>query len=271
MTIVRQALREAILPRELVDRLVRAAGDRLILVGGQALAFWAHHYGVDPPPTLAYISRDIDFLAESAGDVSEVRRLATILGGRAVIPHEKALTALVGQAIKEVADHEYFTVDVIHKVLGGRRGLRERAVDVELDGAVLKVMHPIDVIGSRLVNLHRLPEKQNELGDAQMRIAIGIGQRMTRGQRDEGVLLQTIEVFATMALSDAGRKVGQRRGLHVADAIDPANVLHVPAFRGRRLPQIMALMSREWRVRVQAQLDATGAGPARRTRHAPGG
>lgn len=260
MTTGKAARREAVLPQQLIDELLKAAGVRLILVGGQALAFWARHYAIVTPREFAYLSRDIDFLATSAADVSEVRRLAAILGGRAVIPHRRALTALVGQAIKEVGNNEYLNVDIVHRTLGGRRGLRERVVDIDVDGHMVKIMHPIDVIGSRLVNLYKLPEKQNELGDTQMRIAIEIGRRITGSEKDEKVLLETIEVFVAMAQSDAGRKVAQRRGLHVADAIEPANALHVRAFRQKRLPQIMLLMSEDRRAATVASI-ATSASP----------
>lgn len=175
------------------------------------------------------------------------------------MPHRRALTALVGQAIKEVGNNEYLNVDIVHRTLGGRSGLRDRAVDIEVEGRMVKIMHPIDVIGSRLINLHKLPERQNELGDAQMSIAIEIGQRITKSERDEKVLLETIEVFATMARSDAGRKVADRRALHVADAIDPANALHVQAFRQKRLPQIMLFMSEKRRAAVAASFGTSAS------------
>jgi hypothetical protein len=46
-----------------------------------------------------------------------------------------------------------------------------------------------------------------------------------------------------LALSDAGRKVVKRHGVHVADAIDPAPVKHIKAFMSKKLPQLLELMS----------------------------
>lgn len=250
------AAREAVMPQSLVDKLLGAAGNGLILVGGQALAFWAMHYEVPIDANLACVSRDIDFLAASPADVAEVQRLAAVLGGQAVIPNRRSLTALVGQAIRHISEDEYFNVDVIHKVLGGRSGLRERALEVDFDGRIVRVMHPVDVIGSRLTNLHKLTEKQNSIGDAQMDIAIAIGQRMTATEPDDRQLRKLIEVLATMAQSNAGRMVARRRGRHVADAIEPIGAMKTRTFRDRRLPQLMQLMSATRRSAIARQLAA---------------
>ena len=40
---------EAVTPREVIEQLLRAAGDDLVLVGGQALAFWAYRFNLRLP------------------------------------------------------------------------------------------------------------------------------------------------------------------------------------------------------------------------------
>src|SRR5439155_15887841 len=98
--------RELIAPREIVEVVLHAAGPRLVLIGGQALALWMDRYGVRMPETIPYVSRDIDFLAESAAMVEEVHRLARVLGGEASIPDRRAQTILVGQAVRNLSDTE---------------------------------------------------------------------------------------------------------------------------------------------------------------------
>ena len=71
-------------------------------------------------------------------------------------------------------------------------------------------MHPLDLLKSRLDNLHQLPEKQTDIGRAE--------------------------------LGDAGRKVADRHGLHVADAIVPELVASTE-FHQKKLPQLTTLMS----------------------------
>src|SRR5262249_6197850 len=105
------AKREAVIPEHVVERLLQAAGTELILVGGQALKVWMDRYGVSLPASLSYVSRDVDFLAESAAAADAVRRLARALGGHATFPKRRAaLTALVGQAMKDVSVDEVFNV-----------------------------------------------------------------------------------------------------------------------------------------------------------------
>ena len=244
-------MREAQTPPEVVQRLLAAAGPNLILVGGQALAFWMSRYHVRAPEQFAFVSRDMDFLARSAGDKEEVIRLARILGGQAIIPHERALTALVGQAVRPLDDEQYVNVDVVFKVYGANAELvRKAAVDVKDADLLFRVMHPMDVLKSRLDNLYGLKEKQTALGQAQLEAAIRVAQRFQRSIADEyqptasprSPVLRFAKFIESLALSDAGRKVAERNRIFVADAIEPAAVDDV-GFREKKLPQLMNMMS----------------------------
>src|ERR1700754_2411215 len=100
---------EAVTPREVLERLLRAAGDDLVLVGGQALAFWVHRYGLVLPADVVTVSAN---------------------------------------------DDEFINVDVVFRVIGLPPGaIRKRAVRVEFDDTKFIVMHPLDVLRSRLANL----------------------------------------------------------------------------------------------------------------------
>ena len=244
-------MREAQTLPEVVQRLLAAAGPHLILVGGQALAFWMSRYDVSAPEAFAFVSRDMDFLTRSAGDKEEVIRLAKILGGRAVIPHERALTALVGQAVRPLDDAQYINVDVVFKIYGANAELvRKAAVDVNDADLMFRVMHPMDVLKSRLDNLHGLKEKQTALGQAQLEAAIRVAQRFQRSIADElrpsagarSPALRFARFIESLALSDAGRKVAERNRIFVADAIEPAAMDDV-GFREKKLPQLLGMMS----------------------------
>ena len=112
-------------------------------------------------------------------------------------------------------------------------------------------MHPLDVLQGRLENLYGIPEKQDEHGLAQLILAIEVVQRfiVAEALRTEqaaparSVVLKHVSRIEAMALSDAGRKVAQRFGVHVADAIEPAPLLRHAAFMSRKLPQLMRSMS----------------------------
>lgn len=171
----------AVTPPAVIERLLAAAGPGLVLVGGQALGFWMDRYGIHVPSEMPFISRDIDFLAQSAGDKAEVIRLANVLGGTALIPHARSLTARVGQAVRPVGESGHVNVDVVFKVFGANADkLRDAALTVEDGDVVFRVMHPMDVLKSCLDNLNGLREKQNELGEQQLAVAIKVTNEFQR-------------------------------------------------------------------------------------------
>ena len=116
-------------------------------------------------------------------------------------------------------------------------------------------MHPLDVLQGRLENVYGISEKQDEHGSAQLELAIRVtraflrdfGMREGTGNPKRPMALRHIGRIETMALSDAGRKVARRFGLHVADAIEPGPVMHIKPFTGTKLPQLLKLMSKERR------------------------
>ena len=137
------------------------------------------------------ISNDVDFLSRSAGDREIVDKLAKVIKGRAVYPSQRALTALVGQAVLDVSDEEFINVDVIFKVIGIEgETIRKRAVRIfpQKGQSAFLVMHPLDVLQSRLANLHKLRDRQNDKGRMQLALAIEVGREFLRNaaQRSRG-------------------------------------------------------------------------------------
>jgi hypothetical protein len=65
--------------------------------------------------------------------------------------------------------------------------------------------------------------------------------------------LRHLARIEALALSDAGRKVAQRYGVYVADAIDPAPVAHIEPFVRKKLPQLLKLMSAARRSELQGR------------------
>lgn len=245
---------EAVTPRKVLESLLRAAGDDLVLVGGQALAFWVHRYDLVLPADVVAVSADTDFLAPSAADRAAVLRMAAALQGKTQFPNRRALTALVGQAYLDINDDEFINVDVVFRVVGlTQEAIRKRAVRVEVDDTNFSVMHPLDVLRSRAANLYQLVEKQNPKGVMQLALAIDVARQFLRDQA-RGLAQRTparspLQPFVSeverLALDDAGRKVAKRFGLHVADAID-ASLIPAGPFWQRKWPQLSLLMSRQY-------------------------
>lgn len=247
--------REAVVPADVVVRLLQtAATSELVLVGGQALAFWMANYRlIHKASGLPAITADVDFLAPRADDRQAVSRLAQALKGRSLFPNKRALTALVGQAVLETSEEEYYNVDVLFDVLGlPADKVRERSVEV---AGQCHVMHPMDVLYSRLINLHKITEKQNDKGRAQLAFAIDVGREFIRAhvaQQQAPVggtrspALPFFKLIQRWALDDAGRLVAVRHGLHIADAIDPTLVPETSMFWKKQWPALQALMSPDY-------------------------
>jgi len=183
------------------------------------------------------------------------------LQGTTHFPSRHALTALVGQAYLDVNDDEFINVDVVFRVIGlPQETIRKRAVRVEFGDTHFIVMHPLDVLRSRLANLYQLAEKQNPKGIMQLALAIDVARQFLREEagalaRREAPARNPLQPFVSeierLAVEDAGRKVARRFGLHVADAIDPSLIPAGPFWK-RKWPELAPLMSPQYAARFAA-------------------
>jgi hypothetical protein len=256
--------REALTPPDVIVELLQVAGDGLVLVGGQALAVWTDYYALASAveEDLPSISNDVDFLTESAADKDAVTRLARALAGKAIFPPERALTPLVGQAVRDVSDEEVLNVDVIFKVLGlDAKHIWKNAVPFIRRGrAPFLVMHPLDVLASRLTNIYKLKEKQDAKGEMQLALSVEVARAFLREQASKtnpaetasgrSSIQQFVSRIEKLAKDDAGRKVARRHRIHVADAIDPLLIPPGP-FWERRWPTLRELMSPAYRKSIK--------------------
>jgi hypothetical protein len=247
-------------PSELLERILELAGTEMVLIGGQALAFWASYYQTPAPATA--VTKDVDLL----GTREDLQRLAQGLGATAVIPNRRAQTLLVGQIVKELPGGDYINIDVMHRVYGDitTGTVSENAVPADSPVGRFRVMHPVDVLQGRLENVYGLPAKRDEHGVAQLELAIRMVRAFIRdlASREAAgpsssrrpVVLRHFSRIERMALSDAGRKVARRHGVHVADAIEPSPAIHIATFVAKKLPELLKLMSGSRRAEIQGLL-----------------
>jgi len=212
-----------------------------VLVGGQAVAFWASFFNVLVPPALhPYVTKDSDFL----GNRKDVARMASGMGGAALYPHQRGLTALAGQVRIDLSEHEFLGIDVLHRIVGfdDSDAVRRRAEERSLGEVRFRVMHPIDCLRSRLANLRRLRDKRNEAGAAQASLAVRVVGRYLETileERNERLALRGAESVAKLALEPAGVLVFRSYGVDVLEAI-PVNRISNRKFLDVRWPQIRA-------------------------------
>lgn len=249
---------EAYMPRDLVLRVLDAAGSDVILVGGQALAFWMNYYDIVQPAGLPAVSRDVDFFTRDAANAAPLTEFARALNGRVHRQPPAVISALVGSAIAPAPEDRVYNVGLLHSVVGLDRGkLDENAITVTVAGVErpIRVMHPLHVLQSRNANLHQIPAKQDEIGRLQFKLAIEVARSFLLDEADrieaddslsararERDILDVFQVVVEYASGDAARKNAERHGVFLADAI-PAWLVASPAFWTKQWPALRQRMS----------------------------
>jgi hypothetical protein len=203
-------------------KLLRVSGDA-ILIGGQALAFWIAYFSIEiPPGPQTFVSHDADFL----GFAEDVGRFAKAVGGRAVYPRKRDITALEGVVVVPSASGDTIGVDVLWSVVGLDAGaVRKRAVEISDPSdrsLTFKVMHPVDCMTSRFENLRQLADKRNAVGAWQARLGIlicraYIGRLLAGG--DEAEAIRAATKIMEVAGTAPGLQAYHRFGLELLDAI----------------------------------------------------
>lgn len=264
------------MPAEMIRRVLESATQDVVLVGGQALAYWMSVLDIQQPDEIGpAISRDVDFFTSNAADTTPLTKFARAIGGRSYVERIESLSSLIGSAIAPAEDERIYNVDLIQKVVGiERTEIEKHAIEVQLpDGnGTIRVMHPIHVLHSRNMNLHKLVEKQDEMGVLQFRLAIaaaraylelridGIEARSDISDSErERAIFGTIRRVTEYSSDDAARKNAERYGVHLADAI-PAWRIASPAFWKKQWPHLRDRMSQEHARRCEKWREGTEQG-----------
>jgi len=162
-----------------VRQILENSSEDAVLVGGQALALWSQIYHVLPPNELSGgISADIDFI----GSVSAAKTVGQALNrsGGSWKLHQVDPADATPQTAKlslTVKDEGYKEVDFLWAIVGVNTDqMKTRAVEMRLPGLSkgVKIIHPLDLLRSRLHNLAGIPGKRDAQGVAQGRLAISV-------------------------------------------------------------------------------------------------
>src|SRR6266446_4274843 len=237
----RRDIEEPLTPQE-VQAILSICSPRGVLVGGQALAFWADHLQVKRPANLVSgVTADADFI----GDAALAKSLGKRLGWDTWIPGLDEATPQTGKVTHRLENGGVKQVDFLSGVVGlTTKDLVRRAVDMEVPGiGHLRVMHPIDVLDSRIQNLHLLPEKRTEAGIAQARLAVDVARAFIRQEvatRDERAGLKLLERVADIAGDIAAVRVFLLYGIDPLKAVPLEDFRTTSALHKVRWPQIVA-------------------------------
>ena len=186
MTDPARALQEAELTPNEVERILRACGTEALLVGGQALATWAVHYNIQPVGQLSrVVTMDAGFIGTS--DIAQALQRSLGLPWKL---RKGTLDDVGGQVAKVYAKTEdgIKQVDFLSGIVGlDTAAVRKRAAEITLrDGVAISLLHPLDVLESRLRNLDSIPSKRNAIGVAQARLAVSVVRAFIEDYMDGG-------------------------------------------------------------------------------------
>jgi hypothetical protein len=248
---VKDKLHAVALSQDEVERILAVCGTRALLVGGQSLAFWALHYGVRPVGVLSQsVTTDVDFIGTAA--------VAALLKARLGEPWQLCEATLddggaqTAKVYEVLPDNGLKQIDFSSGIVGvDTHRAHERAVEIETPGGwIFRVLHPLDVLESRLQNLATLPDKRDRFGVAQADLAVQVVRAfIERCLADGGaprVVFQAIKRVTKLALDSRLAETAFRHGVDVLSAV-PVERIEAPAFRQRRWPDVLARLERKRR------------------------
>lgn len=232
--------------------LAEVQGLPLVLVGGQALNFWAGFFGSRgrlPARSEPLTSKDLDFV----GAPDAARAFAQRLGAAMRLADMDHATA--NYAVLECRDGagRELQVDFLDRVCGvDPKDLEDTALtvspmDESRGGLVFRVIHPVVCMESRLSNCVELAKYQDAHGKEQAVVSIACARAMLLELLDAG------HIEAANALNErifrfrmgrTGRKAAERFSLECFDAVVVDDRLP-ERFRDTRYPQMVREVTRD--------------------------
>jgi len=123
-------------------------GKPYVLIGGQAVNYWAEHY-LAAEPELAklqpFTSQDIDF----KGGRADVQHIADQLHLNPSYPPKVAMTALSGFIPFQIGDLKS-SIEVVRHITGIPKQSVTPAIEAEWSGQSIRVLDPISLLASKL-------------------------------------------------------------------------------------------------------------------------
>lgn len=217
----------------------------IVLVGGQSLNFWAEQFRAtvsDLESLAPFQSRDIDFL----GSVADVEACAKRLGGSVAYPTPDHIATPEVGIVHCVVNGKKVRIDFLGYLAGVDTNIaKSSAIPAEVEGVVLRVLHPVVILQSRLSNIFIL-RRRDPLALRQMRVSIYVAREYIRIAMVENqrIGLDLLERVFEIALSDKGKKLWFEHNIDLFEAI--RSVQGLPStFASTRLPQMEGFLAKK--------------------------
>ena len=234
----RRAVELPLTPEE-VRKILAICSPRGLLVGGQALAFWAARLAIELPSTLVpTVTADADFI----GDSALAQELGKRLGWKTWVPSLDDATPNTGK-VTQALKGGIKQVDFLSGVVGlTTKDVVRRAIELDVPSVgIVRVMHPIDVLDSRIQNLDLIPEKRNAAGIAQARLAVDVARAFIQSviaEKDERAGLKLVERVVAIAEDIVAVRVFLLHGIDPLLAVPIDDFRTVPKLHTERWPQV---------------------------------
>ena len=125
-----------------------AAGQPYLLIGGQAVNYWAERYLAREPQLKSlqpFTSEDIDF----KGGTADVQRIARQLELAPGYPPKVQMTALAGVIPFQIGGLKS-NIEVVRRIPGVSGSVDSLAVQAEWNGKTIRVLDPISLLACKL-------------------------------------------------------------------------------------------------------------------------
>jgi hypothetical protein len=208
-----------------VFRVRDAHGRPYILVGGQAVNYWAERYLPSEPalrPLLPFTSEDIDF----RGTREDVQRVAEQLNQTPVYPPKVAITALAGTVPFRIGDLES-NIEIVRQIPGvPATAVESLAIAAEWSGRQLRVLDPVSLLACKLDLAFTIPQtKRRDMEHLRIMVPCvrGFLREFLAGVEDGSLpakgWLGAVNRVIKLAQSTRGRKATARFGIHWQDCL----------------------------------------------------
>lgn len=213
----------------------------IVLVGGQAVNFWAQWYRDDDPFWSAhepFTTKDIDFL----GGKEEVIECARRIHGKAVLAGPDDHSPNSGKILTTLNDKD-LELDFLYVVEGIDTGdIEDTAIKVQHpeSSAKLLVMHPLLCLQSKLMNVGGTLNRRDHSALSQLEIAVIVVNRYISEkvkQSAEKSAFKMAERIYKLAKKDAAKKVYWTYGIDILQAV-PVDKFNDENFKKIRFPQM---------------------------------
>lgn len=223
-------------------------GKPYVLIGGQAVFFWASRYAAEEPAleqARPFTSADLDF----HGGRKDVLRLARQLDLSPEFPPPAALTALAGIIPIKIGNART-SIEFVRQVAGLKSAdVSKLAIEREFNGTQIRVLDPISLLCSKANLALTVDQKQRrDVDHLQIMVVcvraflretlhgVVVGELSARGW------LGAVERVLKLAESAIGKKAARKLGVDWRDVLPEKEIAAsehslVVRFRQQRLPQ----------------------------------